>query len=45
MIFIFRMPEVVKELIAKYKDKKFTIDLYDKYKIYKSNTKFNKINI
>jgi hypothetical protein len=39
------MPEELKELIKKYKDKKFTIDLYDKYKIYKSNSKFIQTNV
>jgi hypothetical protein len=39
------MPENIKELVIKYKDKKFTIDLYEKYKIYKASTKFTKQNI
>ena len=44
-LYFLRMPEIIKELMAKYKDNKFTIDIYEKYKIYKSNTKFTKINI
>ncbi len=38
----FRMPDSIKDLITKYKEKKFTIDIYEKYKIYKSNASFIK---
>ena len=43
--YVFSMPENIKDLIRKYKDKKFTIDLYEKYKVYKASTKFTKQNI
>ena len=39
------MPQTLRDLISKYQEKKFTIDLYEKYRIYKSNTKFTKQNI
>lgn len=36
------MPESLKEVIRKYKDRKFTIDLYERYRVYKAGTKFVK---
>jgi hypothetical protein len=39
------MPDELKELIRKFKEKKFTIDVYDKYKIYKSNSNFIQTNV
>jgi hypothetical protein len=37
------MPDNIKNLIEKYKDTKFTIDIYEKYKFFKKYNDFNKI--
>ncbi len=39
------MPISIKNLIEKYRDKKFTLDIYEKYKVFKNNAVFTKQNV
>ena len=41
----FRMPISIKNLVEKYRGKHFTLEIYEKYKVYKNNAVFTKQNV